>query len=291
LVYNNDMSMKEVPQQFVNSILEGVGIGFDCSENDKQAAELRSATLGKFTEAPGAGNPNGETGKLPTEQDNSKSAQSATGEGSGQDQSEEMPAGEEMNDGDVTAQGKGSPELPDVTVDYKEGEKMGHAVADSVKNINSRLKVIEEALQVLLAEKKDNIVENTTKEEMTTSNVLLYNETTGEKIFLDEEYQPEMEYFDNYDNALIAYSYEKNNDGSIQIIGEAMKRTVVTKDRGGSPATPGTHKDAKAPGDFENLDYEGKIKEPGHSEGASADLSKELKKLGPKGGSANLNHA
>lgn len=284
------MSMKEVPQSFVNSILENVGVGFDTSENDKQAAELRSATQGKHTAAPAAGNPDGETAKLPGEQNNSSAAQSATGEGSGQDEGVEDSGGSPDGANPDGSQGKGSPELPDVNVDYKEGEKMGHAISDSVKNINDRLKVIEEALSVIIEERKDiKLQESVKAEELPSGKVLLYCESTGEKVFINN-YQPEMEYFDANDNPLIAYDYEKDDSGNVSIIGEAMKKTVISRDRGGSPAAGG-HKDGKNAGDFENLDYEGKIQEPGKPEGKSADLSAELKKLSTTVGSAAPKYA
>ena len=282
------MTMKEVPQDYVNSILENVG--FDTSETDKQAAELRSATQGKHTAAPAAGNPDGETAKLPSDQNNSNAAQSATGEGSGQDEGVEDSGGSPDGAQVDASQGKGSPELPDVTVDYKEGEKVGHAISDSVQNLSDRLKVIEEALSVIITERQEQKLQEGSKVEVEeNSNVLLYCEATGEKHFIDN-YQPEMEYFDGDDNPLTAYNYEKDEEGNVSIIGEAMKKTVVSRDRGGSP-TAGGHKDGKAPGDFENLDYENPLQQPTKAEGASADLSAELKKVSTSVGSAAPKYA
>lgn len=258
--------MNQVPQKFIDDLCESMGVGFDTTEITKQAAELRSATLGKFTKAPAAGNAKGEKvtadGETGPEgghhQDNSQAAQSATGEGSGQDDGVEDSGGSPDGAQVDGSQGKGSPELPDITVDYKEGEQLGHGIKDHVE-LSDRLDVIEETLgslcEVVKGALRGNEKPSPEKVE-TDKDVFLYCESTGDKYHLaeDDKFDFGLEYYDENDINLVPYYFSKNEDGSVNILGEVGKK-----------------KSKKTPDPMKAIDDENfmAMKEPGKAEASN----------------------
>jgi len=75
--------MKDVPNEFVNNLMENMymgygnnNLGFDPSENAKQSKELKSATPGKFTDAPAAGD--AKSPKVTGNQENAGAASKAS---------------------------------------------------------------------------------------------------------------------------------------------------------------------------------------------------------------------
>lgn len=67
--------MKEVPNIFIQELAKDLGLGFDTSYLEKKATELKSATAGKFTPAPPAGN--AQEPKVTGNQENAAAASNA----------------------------------------------------------------------------------------------------------------------------------------------------------------------------------------------------------------------
>jgi len=117
-------------------------LGFDTTEVDRQASELKAATQGKSSEAPSGGD-----AKSPKVTDNQDNATSVSKAGPGNDtfsHEAEQDSDGSSDGADPCTGGKGSPELPDVTVDYKKGEK------EKTLELSHRIESLEGAVRTLI---------------------------------------------------------------------------------------------------------------------------------------------
>ena len=124
--------MKEVPQDFINAILEENNIGFNTSEVDSQYSKLKSATGGKHTAAPKGGNASEPT--VPGEQECASKAEDAG------------PSNDTFSHEAEKVSHEGSPETPDVTVDYKKLKKAKKEKDSIVESLTYAIELLEAAI-------------------------------------------------------------------------------------------------------------------------------------------------